>query len=341
MERSQSRVWGHTRSRCSAGTATRSLSRPRAREVVYRGQTARMVSMRDITERKRAEMALRTSEAQLRANLEYPPHVAVQWFDERARPLLEPASEHLYGWTRAEAIGKTLDALIFTPEEAAEFLQTLRQVGETGDPVGPYEFTFASAMAARRGSWRPCSPFPWIRTGPASSAWMWTSPSESTRKKRCASLTVEERVLGDAFARAAVTRSLPSPTPSTSSSTLVRYAPARRARDVIGRQVTHLTRLIDELLDVTRITRGKIELKLERLDLNELARRAVEDHRGVCASRGLELMASLAPVEVWVNGDPTRLAQAIDNLVQNAMKFTPRTGRIAIEVSVDEAHAQA
>ena len=86
---------------------------------------------------------------------------------------------------------------------------------------------------------------------------------------------------------------------------------------------------------------GKIELKRERLDLNELARRTVEDHRGVCASRGLELTVSLAPVELWVNGDPTRLAQAIGNIVQNAMKFTPRGGRIAVEVGVDESRAEA
>ena len=104
--------------------------------------------------------------------------------------------------------------------------------------------------------------------------------------------------------------------------------------------MTHLTRLIDELLDVTRITRGKMSSSVNG-STSTRSRGAPSKITAGCAHRAGSSTASLAPVEVWVNGDPTRLAQAIGNIVQNAMKFTPRTGRIAIEVSVDEAHAQA
>lgn len=94
----------------------------------------------DITKRKAAEEAVRLSQAQLLANLDNTPNVAVQWYDERGRILYwNPASERLYGWRSADAIGKTLDALILTREDAARFLRTLHNIRKTGQPHGPYE----------------------------------------------------------------------------------------------------------------------------------------------------------------------------------------------------------
>jgi len=107
---------------------------------------------------------------------------------------------------------------------------------------------------------------------------------------------------------------------------------ARRARAVIDRQAHHLTRLVDDLLDVTRISRGKIRLQRERFDLNALARRSAEDQRSVFEKTGvrLDVHASEQPLEV--NGDPIRIAQVIGNLLHNAAKFTPRGGRATLSV---------
>jgi PAS domain S-box-containing protein len=116
---------------------------------------------------------------------------------------------------------------------------------------------------------------------------------------------------------------------------------ARRAQAVIARQTTHLTHLVDELLDMTRITRGKIELKRESLDFNELAQRTVEDHRNVFVAGGIDLEVKAAPTALWVDGDQTRLAQAVGNLLHNAAKFTPRGGSAVVTVEVDVAGAQA
>jgi PAS domain S-box-containing protein len=116
---------------------------------------------------------------------------------------------------------------------------------------------------------------------------------------------------------------------------------ALRAQAVIDRQIGHMTRLIDDLLDVTRITNGKALLQRELLDLNELARLTVEDHRGAFVESGVELEMLAAPVEVWVNGDRTRLAQVIGNLLQNAVKFTPRGGKTTVFVEGDSIHGQA
>jgi PAS domain S-box-containing protein len=124
----------------------------------------------------------------------------------------------------------------------------------------------------------------------------------------------------------------------TSLHILERAAPggehAKRALAVIDRQVGHLTRLIDDLLDVTRVSRGKIRLQRELLDLTALIRRTVEDHRSLFVQRGIELQddTSASSESLWVKGDGTRLSQVLGNLLQNAAKFTPRGGRTAIRV---------
>ncbi|BDG10031.1 PocR ligand-binding domain-containing protein [Anaeromyxobacter paludicola] len=104
------------------------------------------------------------------------------------------------------------------------------------------------------------------------------------------------------------------------------------AKQVAGRQLRHLKRMVDDLLDVTRIAKGKVELRRTRLDLADLARRAGEDHRAQAEQRGLALEVRTPDAPVIVMGDETRLAQAIGNLLQNAAKFTPAGGRVTLEV---------
>jgi two-component system CheB/CheR fusion protein len=116
---------------------------------------------------------------------------------------------------------------------------------------------------------------------------------------------------------------------------------ASRARVVIDRQVGYLSRLLDDLLDVTRLTRGKIQLKLESLDLNELARATVEDHRSLFQKADVEVEFTPAPQPVRVRGDPTRLAQIIGNVLGNAAKFTPAGGHTHLVVDVHAETAQA
>jgi two-component system, chemotaxis family, CheB/CheR fusion protein len=115
----------------------------------------------------------------------------------------------------------------------------------------------------------------------------------------------------------------------------------RRAHEVIHRQFDHLTRLVDDLLDVTRITSGKISLQREVVDLNELAQHTVEDHREAFVRGGIELAFVAAPAAVRVNGDRARLVQAIGNLLHNAAKFTPRGGTTIVSIDGAPAHAQA
>ena len=116
---------------------------------------------------------------------------------------------------------------------------------------------------------------------------------------------------------------------------------AKRAQATIHRQIGHMTWLIDDLLDVTRIAHGKIQLQRERLDLNELAHRTVEDHRMVFSKSDIRLEVLPAPSEVWVDGDRVRLAQVISNLLQNAAKFTPHGGKTTVSIRSDFATGRA
>jgi signal transduction histidine kinase len=115
---------------------------------------------------------------------------------------------------------------------------------------------------------------------------------------------------------------------------------ARRAQEVIERQVTHLTRLVDDLLDVTRITRGKVQLQLERVDLVELVRRTADDHRPAYGTAGLELAVATPDAPLLTDADPIRMAQAVGNLLGNALKFTPRGGRVEVSLTAADAAAR-
>jgi PAS domain S-box-containing protein len=112
---------------------------------------------------------------------------------------------------------------------------------------------------------------------------------------------------------------------------------SRRAHSVIDRQVNHLARLVDDLLDVTRISRGKIHLQRTRLDLVEVVHRTIEDHRSLLDSH--EVAVDLPKEAIWIDGDPTRLAQLFGNLLNNAAKFTPEDGKVSVSLSRHESSA--
>lgn len=133
-------------------------------------------------------------------------------------------------------------------------------------------------------------------------------------------------------------------TPIRNSVYVLEHAPAgaeaaARAIEVIKRQTQYLTRLIDDLLDVTRLARGRITLQRERLDLEVLARETAEDHRQVFERAGVSLLVVGAGEPLWVDGDATRLSQLFGSLLSNAAKFTPRGGaaRLSLQVSADRS----
>jgi signal transduction histidine kinase/ActR/RegA family two-component response regulator len=126
--------------------------------------------------------------------------------------------------------------------------------------------------------------------------------------------------------------------PITSAAQLLRLPTVNeglrlKASNIISRQVHHMTELVDDLLDVSRVTRGLVKLETEVLDLNKVAIAAVEQARPHIEERRHALVVDLPPEEVLVEGDRTRLIQVLVNLLNNSAKYTPPGGRITLAVS--------
>ncbi len=112
-------------------------------------------------------------------------------------------------------------------------------------------------------------------------------------------------------------------------------ATVERSREMMERQVYHLVRLVDDLLDVSRVMRGKIELRRERVELATVVARAVETVQPLIDAQRHELGVSVPPESLPIDGDPVRLAQVVGNLLTNAAKYTEKGGRIGLTAERD------
>ena len=111
--------------------------------------------------------------------------------------------------------------------------------------------------------------------------------------------------------------------------------PALRARSIIARQVQHLARLVDDLLEVGRVVTGKIVLDRRPIDFADLVHRAVS----VCAERRTDQQLEIKTQSVWIEGDIVRMEQIVNNIVGNAVKYTPAGGSIRVRLTVEGADA--
>jgi PAS domain S-box-containing protein len=107
---------------------------------------------------------------------------------------------------------------------------------------------------------------------------------------------------------------------------------AQRAQTVIGRQIVHLGRIVDDLLDVSRMDRGKVRLQRDVVDVVDVVRRTMDDYQRDFETRGVILEAAFAPEALWVDADATRLVQVVGNLLTNAAKFTPAGGKVHVSL---------
>jgi signal transduction histidine kinase len=133
--------------------------------------------------------------------------------------------------------------------------------------------------------------------------------------------------------------------PMSNSLALLRHAApgadVGQAHAILERQLRHLVRLIDDLLDVTRISRGKIHLRRQRLDLAQLLRHCAADLRASVERKELRMELALPGEPIWVAADDTRLSQVFGNILGNAVKFTDAGGRIMVSAERDAGARQA
>lgn len=110
----------------------------------------------------------------------------------------------------------------------------------------------------------------------------------------------------------------------------------RRVREMMARQLTHMVRLIDDLLDISRVSRGRIELRRERVLVQSVVERALESSLPFIDAAGHELSAKLPEAPLYIDADPVRIAQVVSNIIHNAAKYTPGSGRLSLRVAADD-----
>lgn len=116
-------------------------------------------------------------------------------------------------------------------------------------------------------------------------------------------------------------------------------ANASTIHEMMNRQVTHLIRMVDDLLDVSRISQGKIELRREIVEAAEVVRSALETSQVQVDAAGHALTVEVPESPIWLDADPMRMAQVLSNLLNNSAKYTPQGGRISLSVTIADGDA--
>ncbi len=299
-------------------------------------------NVRDISERTRLERELKGRDRRFRTLVEQVKDYAIFMTDtERRATSWNEGVRQVLGFGEGEWIGRDVVPLIFTPEAirdgvAQKEFDDAKAHGRGGDDrwmvrKGGARFFAYGVLTALRGDDGGLLGFTKV-------------VRDQTERKRLeddlhrhAEQLAEQHRLKDEFL-AMLGHELRNPlAPIANAVQLLRLREnedqlQQKARTIIERQVGQLTRIVDELLEVTRITSGRIQLRHDRLAVSSLVERAVETARPVIDQRGHELTVSLPPDPIWLDADPTRMEQVVVNLLANAAKYTGECGRIWLTV---------
>ncbi|MFO1267382.1 MAG: PAS domain S-box protein [Rubrivivax sp.] len=294
---------------------------------------------RDLTERRRAEQALRDREENLRLLVEGVKDHAMLLLDAKGRiRTWNSGAERLLGHRAVNVLGEDWTLLLPAEEVAAGHAQAmlasseasgfLRAEGYVCRADGSRFWGEVAITALEQHEGRPQGFVEIIR--------------DLSERRRVEELESEGRRIGEFIAMLSHELRNPLAPIRTATAVLRRLEQpeeAARCVEVIARQSDHLARLVDDLLDVSRITNGKIRLELAPVEMNTLVRMAVESTRSAVRERDHTLVMALGDEPITVSGDATRLTQVVVNLVINAAKYTPDGGQInvALRTNADVA----
>jgi PAS domain S-box-containing protein len=294
----------------------------------------------DITDRKRAEDALRESGERLRLAQQAAGVGSFEFYPQTDKSVWSPELEALYGLPPGGYESKYEQwAALVHPEDLPNAERRLRESLDTGAFEAEWRIVRADGtirwVAGRGRVLKDADGKPLRMVG---------VNVDITERKQMEDALREADRRKDEFL-GMLSHELRNPlAPIRNSTYILQHAPpgseqARRAQAVIERQTEHMTRLVDDLLDVTRIARGKIHLHHRPVDVGDLVRRAVEDHQAVFAARDIDLTLRLDGRTQCVDGDGARITQVIGNLLQNAAKFTNAHGHVEVAVERDGSSA--
>ena len=300
----------------------------------------------DITDVKRAEDALRDSEARLGGILRRSPAGIVQTDDAGCMTLLNPRWCEMLGHTEAEMLGRSI-LEITHPSSVAPTAAAFGRLAAGGP-----DFSIEKAYCRKDGSVLHAQCNVAALRGQAGEFLGMIAVvldiserlSAEGELRRLASELAEADRRKDVFL-ATLAHELRNPLgPLSNGVQLMKGLPSdsdagERVRAMMERQLSQMVRLVDDLLDVSRITQGKLELRLARLDLMSVIDAAVETSRPAIVSAGHELSIIAPERRIFVDGDSTRLAQVVSNLLNNSAKYTHRGGHIQLTVAREQGGA--
>ncbi|QJR12962.1 Sensor histidine kinase RcsC [Usitatibacter rugosus] len=244
---------------------------------------------------------------------------------------VSPAFETMWGRTVTDVMGDIdvwLDAI--HPDDRKGALASTRQLVD----MGTYNEEYRIRRPDKSERWIAVRGFPMRNAGTERRVAGVAQDITERKNAEAALLALDHRK--DEFL-AMLAHELRNPLgPIRNAVEILRIAPSERtemhakAREMIGRQVSHLARLVDDLLDVSRITQGKIALQIAPVRLEAVVHAALEMARPAIDANGLQVTVSLADEPLWIHADAVRLTQVIGNLLNNAAKFTPPGGHITL-----------
>ena len=287
-------------------------------------------------QRARAEKALREREARFRTIADAMPQMVwstlpggyhdyynQQWYDFTGVP---PGSTDGEGWND-----------VFHPEDQPHAWSMWRHSLATG---ATYEIEYRLRHRSGEYRWVLGRALPVRNEKGAIVRWMGTCTDIHEQKRAQEELVANSRRKDDFLAMLA--HELRNPlAPISTAAQLLKAVPTDRATvehsaDIVSRQVRHMTALVDDLLDVSRVTRGLVELERAPVDVKAVLGNAIEQVRPLIEARGHQLTTRMASGDVYVLGDRTRLVQVMSNLLHNAAKYTPQNGALSLSMSVGE-----
>jgi len=314
------------------------------------GEPVRIVgTAMDISERKAADQELQDSHAlvkqtlaELQATYAHSPIGMLQLDTELRYVRINDAFAAMNGVPAAEHVGKTIWEIV--PDLAPKMAPEFRRVIETGEPVLSIELEGETqADPGVRHTWLE-SWFP-VRNAAGKVTALSLFALDITQRRQA------EQALRDADRRkdeflATLAHELRNPLASIRNSIgVLKRADTRpelfhRARDTLDRQFAHMVRLIDDLLDVSRISQDKLALQKSRVDVAGVISQALETVRPMVEAKNHRVTVEFPDAPVFVNADPVRLTQILSNLLNNACKFTPHDGSIVISAAVNDGRLE-
>jgi PAS domain S-box-containing protein len=298
--------------------------------------------------RLRAEEELRQAEERMRSVVDHVVDGIITIDDHGRVQSFNPAAEKLFGYSRDEVHGRNVNMLMPEPYHhehdgyLANYLRTgqARIIGIGREVVGRRKdgSTFPMELAVSEFHIGPRRYF----TGIVRDI---TERKELERqvRQRLEELAQADRQKNEFLAMLA--HELRNPLAPMRNALYLLNSPKtdepvrERARQIVERQMEHLVRLVDDLLDVSRIVRGMVDLRRGVMDLSEAVLRAAETAQPVIDGQGHELVLNLPDEPLWVDGDVVRLGQVIANLLTNAAKYTDRAGVIQLSAVHEEGLA--